>query len=218
MCNLWNEAMTNPFQRIALALSYIKGPCVDNWVAKTSDNTIRKVFGDLQVIPPIAPIYTDNNENLWNEFVNEFSQAFADMAVAEQAYTDLSKLEMKGDKINEYIATFEHLLARAGWDQTAHRSIEMFKQGLQKGIHTSILQKDPLPVGIDQWQTATWKEVQRWCLIFASLGPCGGDYLSTRQNRQREKTMNWVVQRDPDAMDVDTMVVREGSNSSNWRE
>ena len=154
MCNLQNEAMTNPFQRIALALSYIKGPRVDDWVAKTSDNTIRKVFGDPQAIPPIAPIYADNDENLWNEFVNNFTQAFADTAMAEQAYTDLSKLEMKGDEINKYIATFEHLLARAGWDRTAHGSIEMFKQGLQKGIHAGILQKDPLPIGIDQWQAA----------------------------------------------------------------
>jgi len=144
MCNLQNEAMTNPFQRIVLALSYIKGPRVDDWVTKTSDNTVRKVFGDPQAIPPIMPIYADNDKNLWNEFVNEFGQAYA----------DLSKLEMKGDEIDKYIAMFKHLLARAGWDQAAHGSIEMFKQGLQKGIHTSILQKDPLPIGIDQWQAA----------------------------------------------------------------
>ena len=218
MCNLRNEAMTNPFQRIALALSYIKGPCVDDWVAKTSDDTVRKVFGDPQAIPPIQPIYADNDENLWNEFVNDFAQAFADTAAAEQAYADLSKLEMKGDEIDEYIATFEHLLARAGWDRAAHRSIEMFKQGLQKGIHAGILQKDPLPIGIDQWQAAARKEVQRRRLIFASLGPRGGDYLSTRQNRQREKITNRVVRRDPDAMDIDTTVVGEGSNSTNWRE
>jgi len=76
--------------------------------------------------------------------------------------------------------------------------------------------KDPLPVGINQWQAAMQKAVQRQHLIFASLRPHGGDYLSTRQNRQQEKTTNQVAQRDPDAMDVDTMVVREGYNSSNW--
>ena len=128
------------------------------------------------------PIYADNDENLWNEFVNKFGQAFVDTAAAEQAYADLSELEMKGDKINEYITTFEHLLARVGWDRAAHGSIEMFKQGLRKGIYTSILQKDPLPIGIDQWQSAAQKEVQRQHLIFASLRPCGGDYLSTQQN------------------------------------
>ena len=64
MCNLWNEAMTNPFQRIALALSYIKGLQVDDWMAKESDATIQKVFGDPQANPVILPIYADNNENL----------------------------------------------------------------------------------------------------------------------------------------------------------
>ena len=32
ICNIWNKAMINPFQRIALALSYMKGPKVDDWV------------------------------------------------------------------------------------------------------------------------------------------------------------------------------------------
>ena len=30
ICNVWNEAMINPFQRIALVLSYMKGPKVDD--------------------------------------------------------------------------------------------------------------------------------------------------------------------------------------------
>jgi len=32
ICKIRNEAMTNPFQRVALALSYMKGPKVDDWV------------------------------------------------------------------------------------------------------------------------------------------------------------------------------------------
>ena len=73
MCNLQNEAMTNLFQRIALALSYIKGPWVDDWVAKESNATVRKVFGDPQANLVILPIYADNDKNLWNEFVAKFS-------------------------------------------------------------------------------------------------------------------------------------------------
>ena len=33
MCNMDNQAMLQPFLHAALALSYIKGPKVDNWVA-----------------------------------------------------------------------------------------------------------------------------------------------------------------------------------------
>ena len=32
ICNIQNEAMINPFQRIALTLLYMKGPKVDDWV------------------------------------------------------------------------------------------------------------------------------------------------------------------------------------------
>ena len=127
---------------------------MDDWVAKESDATVQKVFGDPQANPVILPIYANNDKNLWNEFVAKFGRAFADTAAAEQAYADLNNLEMKGDEVDEYIASYENLLARAGWDRTAHGSIEMFKQGLRKGIHAGILQKDPLPVSIDEWQAA----------------------------------------------------------------
>jgi hypothetical protein len=154
MCNLRNEAMTNPFQRIALALSYIKGPRVDDWVAQQSNVTVWKVFGNPNANPPTVPIYHDDDERLWNEFVDDFGRAFADTAAAEQAYADLTRLEMKGDEIDEYVATFEHLLSKAGWDRDAHGSLEMFKQGLRKGLHATILQRDPIPNTINEWQAA----------------------------------------------------------------
>ena len=42
------------------------------------------------------------------------SATFADTAAAEQAYADLNNLEIKGDKVDEYIASYKNLLARAG--------------------------------------------------------------------------------------------------------
>jgi hypothetical protein len=34
---------------------------------------------------------------------------------------------MKGDKINDYVAAFENLIVRAGWEHGARGSLEMFK-------------------------------------------------------------------------------------------
>ena len=220
MCNLRNEAMTNPFQSIALTLSYIKGPRVDDWVAQQSNVMVWKVFGNPNANPLTVPIYHDDDERLWNKFVDDFGRVFADTMAAEQAYVDLTRLEMKSDEIDEYIATFEHLLSKAGWDRNAHGSLEMFKQGLRKGLHATILQRDPMPVTIDEWQAAARREVQRHRLIFASLGPCGGDYLSTRQNRRREALRGPPQrrsQRDPDAMDVDATSISEGDRTG-WRD
>ena len=47
---------------------------------------------------------------LWNEFVGDFTNVFEDTAAYKQAYADLTKLEMKNDKANNYIAAFERLI------------------------------------------------------------------------------------------------------------
>jgi len=49
----------------------------------------------------------------------------------------------------------------------------------------------------------------------------GGGYLKTCQNRRRRqlgKSMYQAPQRDPDAVDVNTVAVGEGSESPNWQE
>ena len=108
--------MANPFARVALALSYIKGPNVDDWVAQQIDEVYWKVHGDPTRNPPLQPTHRDDDERLWTEFVNDFTDAFGDTAEAERAYGDLQKLELKGNRVDDYIATFEKLLRRAGWD------------------------------------------------------------------------------------------------------
>jgi hypothetical protein len=42
-----------------------------------------------------------------------------DTMSSEQAYSDLTKLEMKGDEIDDYVTTFENLIVRAGWEHGA---------------------------------------------------------------------------------------------------
>jgi len=46
LCNLTNKVMANPFSRVALALSYIKGTNVDDWVEQEVNETYWKVHGD----------------------------------------------------------------------------------------------------------------------------------------------------------------------------
>ena len=143
---------------------------------------VDQVYGQPHGNPPIPPTHRVDDEVLWNDFITDFESAYMDTASEEQAYADMTKLEIKGDEIDKYIAAFEYLLIRAGWERDARGSLEMFKQGLQKGLHWTILQCDPMPVTLNDWQAAARCEVQRWRLVFASLGPRGGDFLSTRQN------------------------------------
>ena len=72
------------------------------------------VYGRPHNILPVQATHQTDGEVLWNDFIADFTGAFVDTASAEQAYADLTKLEMKGDESDEYIAAFEYLLIRAG--------------------------------------------------------------------------------------------------------
>ena len=100
MCNINTEVMTNPFQQVAMALSYIKGPCVDNWVAQEVKKTVDRVYRRPHNNPPIPLTHCADDEVLWNDFITDFESVYADTASEEQAYVDMMKLEMKGDKID----------------------------------------------------------------------------------------------------------------------
>jgi len=79
---------------------------------------------------------------------------------------------METSTINEYVAHFEHLLQKAGWDRTSRGSLFQFKRRLDRRIHLQILQKEPMPTEtLDAWEEAARKEVERQAFINASLGP-----------------------------------------------
>ena len=145
---------------------------------------VTRVYGQPHDILPVQATHQTDDEVLWNDFITDVTSAFADTASAKQPYANLTKPEMKGDEIDECIAVFEYLLIRAGWERDAGGSLEMFKQGLRKCLHWTIPRRDPMPTTIDKWQPAARREAQRRRMVFASLGPRGGDFLSTRQNRR----------------------------------
>ena len=216
ICNMRNDSMTNPFQRVALALSYIKGPRVDDWVAEQSDELGYKAYGNLNATPPTEPTHLDTDEGLWTDFVTNFERAFAETASAEQAYADLTKLKMKGDEIDLYIANFEHLLAKAGWERNAHGSLEIFKRGLQKGLCLRILHKDTIPGNLEEWQAAARREVQRRRPIVATVGHRRGDFLHPDAMRTGVATVATPFLR-PDAIRTGVATVGEGDRRW-WRE
>ena len=217
ICNVRNEAMINPFQRIALALSYMKGPKVDDWVLQQGDNLTIRVQGNTLVNPMIPPTHRDDDETLWREFVADFTRAFTDTASSEQAYAALTDLQMKGEEIDDYIATFESLIVKAGWERAAQGSLEMFKQGLTPGIHYRILNRNPVPRTIDDWYAAAREEVTRRQMIRASMGPRKKEYMNKKPHREPSGKFGFK-KKDPNAMEIDAAVVGEGSDSPNWRE
>src|SRR6267142_4876422 len=107
MINNGAEVMNNPFQRIALCLSFIRGPKVDNWVEEKINQLRCAVLGD--PANGIPPTHHPTDEALWNNFGADFRAAYQDTAAEENAYAQLKDLYMIEDRIDEYITHFEVL-------------------------------------------------------------------------------------------------------------
>ena len=215
MINVTNAKMQNAMARVSLFLSYIKGDKVNDWAQAQTRLLSQRVFGDYQGGQQVnPPTHAHDDEFIWNDMIYEFHQAFAHTARQEDAFIELQKCDMKGKTIDEYIAKFNHLAAKAGWERDARGTLEMFKQGLELGLHRAIFRRETIPRTIDQWQQAARDEKERFRLIQASLGPAGGqNKSSTRQNLFRNLQDVGAhkapkSRRDPDAMDVDVNVAR----------
>jgi Zinc knuckle len=207
LCNMGNQGMANPFSRVALALSYMKGSNVDDWVSRKVDETFWKVYGDQTRVPPLLPTHLIDDELLWSDFAHDFLDAFGDTAVAERAHGELNRLELKGNKVDDYVALFERLIERAGWERTAHGSVEMFKGGIPRKLLFVILNRDQVPHTIGEWQRALRNEIQRREMIDATLGPRGFEPNFQRKGRFQPKEERRSQRRDPNAMDVDAAIM-----------
>ena len=93
--------MSVPFNRILTALSYIRGPLVDDWVG-AQDRRLERCLDSRRV-----NYIDDTNETLWTEFETAFKSAWKDGKKKQSAYEQLMKLTMKDLDIDSYAATFD---------------------------------------------------------------------------------------------------------------
>jgi Retrotransposon gag protein len=135
--NLNNATIISPFRRIALALTFMHGPKVDDWVIQYIDHVSTKVYSDQTMNPPTPATHQFNDEHLWTEFVADFRRVYSDTAEAEGAYAKLMNLSMKDGEgqLDNYIAEFKTLLHKARWEHDTQGAVNLFKQGLKLNLH-----------------------------------------------------------------------------------
>ena len=122
---------------------------------------------------------------------------------------------MKGEDIDNYIATFKSLIIKAGWEQAAQGSLEMFKQGLNMGIHYRILNRNPVLRTIDDWYAAAREEMQCHQMIRAGLGPWKKEYMNKKTHWEPSRKFGFK-RKDLNAMEIDAAIAIKGSDSPNW--
>ena len=102
--------MNEPFLRILTALSYIRGPLVEDWV-NTQDKWLEK-----RINPTTHRHLARRDEALWLEFIDTFKTAWKDTSKAQMAYDKLMKLTMEAWDVDSYNVTFNRLASAAGWE------------------------------------------------------------------------------------------------------
>ena len=84
-------------------------------------------------------------ESYWRDFEKAFKDTFTDIAESVKAENDLKSLKMTSSDINSYIATFMKLLKMAGYQETEHGLLDLFKKGLPGGLNIWIINNSITP-------------------------------------------------------------------------
>ena len=207
MTNDENSTMKVPYKRCTYFLGLMSGTKVDDWVIDQARILHDKVTRTDNRIPR-------TEESLWNDLRKNFGKAFTNTNEIEQARTDLNKLEMAGEQIDEYIAKFENLLRKADIPRTETGAIEKFKDGLKRGIFGAIMKRDIWPSNIDEWEEAARREVRRYSIIKEAMGTRGNPFMSTRQSRWMEALKKTKPRKDEAVpMDIDLARLEEISTA-----
>jgi Retrotransposon gag protein len=184
--------MKQPYNRVLMALNYIKGPKVDDW----QEGQLTELETDNR---------SQDDETIWTDFEQRFKNTFTDTNKKQLAYDRLMNLRLKDGDIDTYIATFDNLVSKLGWargEETAH----VFQNGLDRGVMGAILDRPTWPVTLDEWQYAARDETNRHKARKAILGKQRPQHHITTQQQQ-----HYQPPRDPDAMEVDRIYIRRAA-------
>ena len=214
--NRQHPAMRRPYDRVMLALSYMRGSTtIRNWVKAEM-----KKIDELTSVSRHHPVPYES-ERLWMEFRADFENAFTNTTKVQDAEAALEQIHInREESIDEYISRFEDLMQKAGWGEYDRGTINTFRRGLHDAMQKAIFLKDPIPVSFEGWKEAARKEASRYALM-KSAGmfqkrdqKTGGFKFQNPKAQQRwgkfaQSNQSANTKRDPNAMDVDTIRVNQ---------
>jgi hypothetical protein len=114
-------------RRVAIVLTFIKGPTVDEWALNQGDWVDR-----------LDPLLEDVPD-VWIHFLNEFRNQFQDTQAEEQARLQIENMKMKWPDVDQYIQDFERVARKAEYPLTAPATVRYFLKGLTKSIVNDIV-------------------------------------------------------------------------------
>ena len=140
--NATHPIMTNPWQKVTHALTYMNGPNIYEW-KRSAENWI------LSIPTPSAP-----NKTIYEEFEEEFIESWTDTNESYCAAAALDKLRMKDENVDEYIAKFAELARKALYHEDDPAVLEKFKSGLPLELLEPCMHHDS-PQSWEAWMRST---------------------------------------------------------------
>jgi hypothetical protein len=119
-------AFRSYYTRIALALTLIQGPLVQEWT--------RNMGEWLDGQHP-----NDDDLDAWRQFVTQFNASFMDSQKDQRARNDRENLRMKWPLIDEYTMEFARLTREAGYQPGSAESIQAYLKGLPTSVAKDVL-------------------------------------------------------------------------------
>src|SRR6266436_5501839 len=155
--NRKNETMRIPVNRVALALTFIKGEHVQDWAHEVMKNMEDRLESTLNPM-------LETNEYHWDYFEDAFQDAYTDTSKREDADNKLQNLHMKDGNLDQYVAEFNRLSHLADRNDETRGLIPLFRQGLPYGLAQACMNRSKWPETIHQWQAAAREENKRYAI------------------------------------------------------
>ncbi len=183
----------NCYSRVLIALSFIKGDDVVNWVNAQLIN----LNDDLKTN------YDDeHHEDLWENFISKFNANYVSTTLKEEALVRMGNLKMEGTKLDEYITEHATLIALLGWHQSSDIAAEHFRMGLTDPLARKIIDNHDLPTTTKAWVELARKYHTRYTVARA-FGYTGRKDKPKGDKKPFHQYSNKPKERDPNAMEVD---------------
>ena len=185
--------MVEPYRRVALFLSYLEGPKVEDW----ADAQQKKMDDNVARGRPVT------SENHWTDFKAAYDTTFKEIGEAVNAEAKLQTLRMQGSDIDSYIAAFKTLMDQAGYADNERGTLNLFKKGLPMGLNIRIVNNTtPVPANLDDWIAAAREQQLKWIQVQELTGkkPLNPKAAAIVEALKRRGNNG---RKDPNAMDVD---------------
>jgi len=181
-----NDTMKKPFSRVVTMLSYMDGTYVDAWKGEQLMKLKEEMDnGALEM-----------DENLWDNFLEIFRNAFINQNRQSEAYQELCKLK-QGDSLDDFFAKFKQLANEADVPLDDKGTIETLKHAMTQGLTSTIINSptfDPTaknPWTFKEWEEQAHKSHLKWKAAAKFTQRCQGLFqafkLAPRQNNNSRR-------------------------------